>query len=626
MSDKGKTPIYFWERIVFRISLGFILPLCVSVYALISISGVYYEVSELKDRIQGSWNSVKLSESRAILTLTKIRVNLQSIAIDPQQKYLAQIGNEYKDFRIDIDQAIHTAQDLVRNSQDKNDLTSGRQYAAISDLQKNSAVVFEKLQDAFRRGDRQNLVVAKVELEKNVNDLETALGRVKATFELMEMKALTQVSDKEQASRKQSVVLILFVIGFGILISLVISYSIIAPINQIVSHFKNIANGQGDLTKRIKFRGGGEMAELAECMNQFLEKTHGIIYTISNASSTIYAAIEKVRMHTIDTMFSSVGISKNMATQSENMDACTSSLNNIDELLQSSGESTRQVESLSRVAMDRALQGGASVHETMEAMEKIEDSARKVEVLVGTITEIASQTNLLAINAAIEASKAGEHGKGFAVVAEEVRKLAERSRKLTGEITSLIAESNNRVQAGAQLAKNAGISLDGIIKDVGAVTSLIQRISAAAKKQTESSANLVEGMEQVAHSVRQNSSEMASVIKDAELTTSEVRKLDSLVSDLNVIVSQFKLANDNITDLQKVIMYSDHIIPGLVANPNVEVIEEETDLGIQRLLAEPEQAEEQASIVNMPPPSLPKIPAVPDLKEAKTEDSDQEVA
>jgi methyl-accepting chemotaxis protein len=331
------------------------------------------------------------------------------------------------------------------------------------------------------------------------------------------------------------------VLAFGVGAAVVVTFSITSPVRQVIRRIRDIATGDGDLTKRVSTRAGGEMAELASWLNAFLEKTHGIIATIAHASYTVRGTTAQVGHIAEGVTIAAAGINKSMMEQSMNIDECTSRVGSIDDLIQNAGESTRQAASLSKIAMDRALQGGASVHETVEAMEKIEESARKVEELVSSINEIASQTNLLAINAAIEATKAGEHGKGFAVVAEEVRKLAERARKLTAEVTALIGESSGRVKAGVGLARAAGVSLDGIIKDVEAVVSLIQRIASASSKQTESSTVALEFMQKVAEAVRSNLSEMEGVTRATESTANEVLRLNELVNQLNEVVGQFRL-------------------------------------------------------------------------------------
>lgn len=539
LEKKETKQIYFWEKIAFRIALAFVLPLCVSVYGLHSISSSFLDIGEMKDRLQGSWNAVKLGENQSALTIAMVHVNLQNLLMDPQAKYLVQVGNEIKNFKTDFEQTISIAQRAAPVSQDASDITINKIYTSISDAHKRAASGFEKLQDAYRRGNRQDVLTARAEIEKSTNELELFLVKMRAKHELLELQTLTKITEQGAKNRESTIILMAVVLAFGLGACFLVSYSIISPIRQIINRFKDIATGERDLTK-ITISASGEIGELSEQMNLFFDKTREIISTIAHASITMQKTTESVSFHTNNTTVSAVGINKSMMAQSMSMDACASSLNNIDDLLQSSGESTRQAAGLSKIAMDRALQGGSSVHETIEAMEKIEESAQKVDILVSTITEVASQTNLLAVNASIEASKAGEHGKGFAVVAEEVRKLAERSRRLTGEITNLIRESNFRVKSGVELAKNAGVSLDGIIKDVEAVSSLIQRIAAGASKQAESSANLVEGMRSVTDGVRTNLDEMQQVIQAAEHTTNEVRKLDSLVADLNQIVGYFK--------------------------------------------------------------------------------------
>jgi methyl-accepting chemotaxis protein len=538
---KNETKIYFWERIAFRISMGFLLPVMVSAYALYSVSNLYAEVSESKERMQRTWNGIGVNDGKATLTITKMRMHALAYQYENSNEMARQMEAEAKDFAIDLNSSRHALETLAAENGILIDTSTKKLYDDINKHYEDFSAAIGRILDATRRQDAAGVANNRQEMDRLAKDTETMIARLHAQNDRLESTLSAHIVDAEQRAARTLTFYLIAVFFIGISAAALVTASITHPVKSVLMRIKDIANGDGDLTRRVTTRAGGEMTELANWLNVFLEKTHGIILTIANASSTVQGTTAEVGRIAEGMTVAASSINKNMMEQSMNIDECTSRVGSIDDLIQNAGESTRQAASLSKIAMDRALQGGASVHETIEAMEKIEETARKVEELVSSINEIASQTNLLAINAAIEATKAGDHGKGFAVVAEEVRKLAERARKLTSEVTGLVGESSGRVKAGVGLARAAGVSLDGIIKDVEAVVSLIQRIASASSKQTESSTVALEFMQKISEAVRLNLSEMEGVTKATENTANEVLRLNSLVGQLNEVVGQFRL-------------------------------------------------------------------------------------
>ncbi len=132
-----------------------------------------------------------------------------------------------------------------------------------------------------------------------------------------------------------------------------------------------------------------------------------------------------------------------------------------------------------------AANGHRAVHQSMEAINRIQASSAKVSEIVRVIGDIANQTNLLAFNAAIEAARAGQHGVGFSVVAAEVRKLAERSANAAKEISTLIESSVEQVEQGADVSKSAASSFEGIMSSVEATAVSVRQIALATGQQRQ---------------------------------------------------------------------------------------------------------------------------------------------
>lgn len=226
-----------------------------------------------------------------------------------------------------------------------------------------------------------------------------------------------------------------------------ISKLILVPLENIASRVDDIAQGQGDLTKRVVVESNDELGSLAEGINRFIENVHGIIQDVCKVSQTMDASSEQSSkdinelnklvgdlnekvVHIVQSMQEMSTTSKDVAGQAAN------SAGVMGETTTMAEQGLQDVNQANAMIQDLA----ASVKESTTRTAELDAHSQSIGSVVETIKGIAEQTNLLALNAAIEAARAGEQGRGFAVVADEVRTLAQRTQTSTGEIEDIISQ------------------------------------------------------------------------------------------------------------------------------------------------------------------------------------------
>jgi methyl-accepting chemotaxis protein len=364
-----------------------------------------------------------------------------------------------------------------------------------------------------------------------------------------------EVLAKLNALMWTSLIITLVVLCLAIAIAFWIANSITKPLAAMKSMLQDISQGNGDLTRRLDDSSKDELGEASRYFNMFVDKLHGLISRVAETTAKVAAASVELRMN-----------AEQIATGAEEVAAQASTVATAGEEMSATSGDIAQNCSMaaegSQQASAAAVSGARVVNETIGVMnniaERVKSTAQSVEnlgsrseqigAIIGTIEDIADQTNLLALNAAIEAARAGEQGRGFAVVADEVRALAERTTRATKEISEMIktiqTETHNAVKAmeigvgevakGSEKAADSGKALERILEQINDVTMQINQVATAAEEQTATTSEISSNMHQITEVVAQTS-------RGAQASAASANQLSGLAEELRSVVGQFKL-------------------------------------------------------------------------------------
>ncbi len=395
-----------------------------------------------------------------------------------------------------------------------------------------------------------------------IQQMNDGLSQTKRRLKEFNESALLAFNDTVSASNEAAnqalvsgLILSITCIFIIILISVSIALLITRSLNTMLESLKDIASGEGDLTKRITQNSGDEIGELIHWFNQFMEKLHSSISTVMKSIDPLTKVSNDLGDMTTKTAQITDEQSRATDEVTRSVDEMFSSVQNVAVNASSAANAAKEADAEAKAGRIVVTQSVESINDLASEVERAANVIKKLEAdteNVGTILDvikgIAEQTNLLALNAAIEAARAGEQGRGFAVVADEVRTLASRTQDSTQEIQRVIEELQTAARSAAQVMSHsqdqAKLSVEQAAKTDSSLATITEKVASITTMNMEIASATGE-QEKVSNSIKHNvegiRSNADNAVKNVQEVESASESLVKISADLRQITGQFRV-------------------------------------------------------------------------------------
>lgn len=437
---------------------------------------------------------------------------------------------------------------------------------------------------AYAAGDKDEAYSIHFDLERTAR--KQLDEEVKTLADLLNEEIAGDQKQRKNEDGEQETLMYGFFVA-GLLLSVVIGFlvirSITKPLRGMNAQMREIADGRGDLSREIVVRGKDEIAELAGSFNRMLGNLRGILnqaqdaaIQVASSAEELTASAEQTTRATEQIVEATNRIADSSTNEQRNVAEAVSAVQRMSDGINDVSAGNDEISQLAQAASAASAEGARSVRAVLTDMQALDETVQQAAVVIqslggrsqevqgiaGIITDLAYRTNLLSLNAGIEASRAGEHGRGFTVVAQEIRKLAEESRRSAEQIGELIqaivadtAHAVGAMHAGTEkvaqsLSRTDEVdrALHAIDEHVGAVAARVgqsamttHQLAASGKQVVALMEEVAEAGNEVASACQNNSATTEEQLATMEEISSSAQSLARLAEDLHGVLSRFKL-------------------------------------------------------------------------------------